>query len=87
MTGAPRYTLIVPRHRPVLDPFRAVIDQWLKEEQDRLPQRRHTAHRIYDHLVSEFTFQGGESTVRQHVHIADLALHFTPSAGGESNQA
>ena len=30
--GPPRYTLKVPRRRPVLDPFRTVIDQWLKED-------------------------------------------------------
>ena len=65
--GPPRYTLKVPRRRPVLDPFRGVIDQWLKEDQDRPPKQRHTAHRIYDRLVSEFAFQGGESTVREYV--------------------
>jgi transposase len=65
--GPPRYTLKVPRRRPVLDPFRTVIDQWLKDGQDQPPKQRHTANRIYDRLVSEFAFQGGESTVRVYV--------------------
>ncbi len=35
--GPPSYTLKVPRRRPVLDPFRAVIDQWLKRTRTGLP--------------------------------------------------
>ena len=65
--GPPRYTLKVPRRRPVLEPFLSVIHQWLKEDEDRPSKQRHTAHRIYDRLVSEFGFSGGESTVRQYV--------------------
>ena len=33
--GPPRYTLKVPRRRPVLEPFLSVIHQWLKEDEDR----------------------------------------------------
>jgi transposase len=65
--GPPRYTLRVPRRRPVLGPFLAVIDRWLREDEDRPPKQRHTAHRIYDRLVSEFGYRGGESIVRQYV--------------------
>jgi transposase len=65
--GPPRYTLKVPRRRPVLEPFLPVIHQWLEEDKDRPTKQRHTAHRIYDRLVSEFGFTGGESTVRQYV--------------------
>ncbi len=65
--GPPRYTLRVPRRRPVLEPFLTVIDQWLREDQGRPPKQRHTAHRIYHRLASEFGFKGGESTVRQDV--------------------
>lgn len=38
--GPPRYTLKVPRRRPVLDPLLAVIDQWLKEDQSYLYAKR-----------------------------------------------
>jgi transposase len=65
--GPPRYTLSTPRSRPVLDPFLALIDRWLEDDKTRPPKQRHTAHRIYERLVAEYGFQGGESTIRQHV--------------------
>ena len=45
----------------------AIIDRWLREDEGRPPKQRHTAHRIYARLISEFGFHGGESTVRQYV--------------------
>ncbi len=65
--GPPRYTLKAPRARPTLGPFLAVIDRWLEEDRERPPKQRHTARRIYDRLVAEYSFGGGESTVRQYV--------------------
>jgi transposase len=65
--GPPRYTLKTPRRRPVLEPFLAIVDRWLQEDLARPAKQRHTAHRIYDRLVAEHDFQGGESTVRQYV--------------------
>jgi len=65
--GPPRHLLKAPRPRPILGLFLAAIDHWLKEDQQRPPKQRHTARRIYERLVSEFGFQGGESTVRQYV--------------------
>lgn len=50
-----------------MDPFLVIIDQRLSEDESRPPKQRHTAHRIYDRLVYEFGFRGGESTVRQYV--------------------
>ena len=35
--GPPRYTLKVARRRQILDSYWAVINQWLKEDQDRPP--------------------------------------------------
>lgn len=66
-SGLPQYTLRGPRPRFVLGPYLAAIDRWLDEDQGRPPKQRHTAHRIYERLVSEFGFPGGESTVRQYV--------------------
>ena len=65
--GPPRYTLKAPRPRPALGPYLAVIDRWLEEDRERPSKQRHTARRIYERLVTEFGFQGGESTVRQYV--------------------
>ena len=59
--GPPKYTLGVPRRRPVLGPFSAVVDRWLREDQGRPPKQRHTANRIHGRLVSEFGFKGGGS--------------------------
>ena len=38
--GPPKYTQRVPRRRPVLDPFLAIIDQWLSEDESRPPKQR-----------------------------------------------
>ena len=65
--GPGRYTLAVPRQRPVLGPFTGVIDRWLEDDRSSPPKQRHTAHRIFDRLVVECGFAGGESSVRQYV--------------------
>jgi transposase len=65
--GPPVYRRRQPKPRPVLGPYAAVIDQWLVEDQQRPPKQRHTARRIYNRLVAEYGFRGGESTVRQYV--------------------
>lgn len=66
--GPPQYTLKQSRPRPVLGAFLALIEQWLDEDKARPPKQRHTAHRIYERLVAEYCFRGGESSVRQYVH-------------------
>jgi len=65
--GPPRYALCRPRARPVLGPFVAIIDQWLAEDETRPPKQRHTGRRIYQRLVEEHGYIGGESTVREYV--------------------
>lgn len=44
--GPPRYTLKVPRRRPVLEPFLRIIQRWLREDESRPSKQHHTAHRI-----------------------------------------
>ena len=51
--GPPRYTLREPRARPVLGPFVALIDTWLREDLSRPLKHRHTARRIFERLVEE----------------------------------
>ncbi len=63
----PRYTLSQPRSAPMMDPYRRVIETWLAEDKMAPPKQRHTAKRIYDRLVAEYLFSGGESTVRRFV--------------------
>ena len=64
-----RYRLTRPRPRPVLGPFVRTIDEWLAGDQFSPPKQRHTARRIYHRLVEEKGYTGGESTVRDYVHL------------------
>jgi transposase len=50
-----------------MDPFKAIIEKWLEEDKKHSRKQRHTAHRIYERLVSEHYFTGGERTVREYV--------------------
>ena len=59
---------------PVMDRYEGTIDGWLKEDRDKPRKQRHTAHRIYERLVSEYEFPGGESTVRRYVRHRKAAL-------------
>ena len=65
--GPPRYTLRELRTRPVLAPYVAQIDAWLGADLASPPKQRHTARRIFERLVAEYGFKGGESTIRQYV--------------------
>jgi transposase len=63
----PRYKLTEPRPCPVMDPFRSLIMAWLEADKKAPLKQRHTAKRMYDRLVEEYGFTGGESTVRHFV--------------------
>ena len=63
--------------KPVMGGFQEIIDGWLKEDRNRPRKQRHTAHRIYERLVLEYAFRGGESTVRRHVRERKAELGFT----------
>jgi transposase len=62
-----RYRRHKPKARPVLEPVLAQINTWLEADQEAPPKQRHTAKRIYDRLVEEHGFTGGERTVRGYV--------------------
>jgi len=55
------------RRKPVMDPYETIIDMWLLEDRNMPKKQRHTAKRIYDRLVGELDFGGGERTVRRYV--------------------
>jgi transposase len=59
---------------PVLESYLAIIDSWLLDDKDRPKKQRHTARRIYNRLVVEHGYRGGESTVRRYVRIARMKL-------------
>lgn len=64
------------RHQPfpALGDHVAIIDKWLENDKDNPPKQRHTAHRIYNRLVDEHGYEGGESTVRRYVRLAKMRL-------------
>ncbi len=45
---------------PVLDPYLKTIDRWLEADKEQTKKQRHTARRIYNRLVSECGFTGGD---------------------------
>lgn len=55
------------RPAPVMAPIAEVVAGWLRDNETAPRKQRHTAHRVYQRLVAEYGFTGGESTVRRHV--------------------
>ena len=64
---------------PVLDKYLPFITEWLVSDQDRPKNQRHTARRIYNRLVEEQGYSGGESTVRRYVRFARMDLGLAAS--------
>ena len=65
----PGYRRAVPRGRPKLDAFVAVIDEILAVDADPSTPRkqRHTAKRIFERLRDEHGYAGSEVTIRRYV--------------------
>jgi transposase len=59
---------------PVLGPYLAIINGWLENDKEAPKKQRHTARRIYNRLVEEHGYDGGESTVRRYVNMARITL-------------
>lgn len=59
---------------PRLGPYLEQIDSWLKSDKEQPKKQRHTARRIYNRLVTECDYAGGESTVRRYVRQAKVNL-------------
>ena len=56
-----------PRARKsVLDPYRALIESWMDEDERNWRKQRHTAHRVWARLREEAGADVGESTVRNY---------------------
>jgi hypothetical protein len=56
-----------PRRRPAIDPWAAVIDDWLLADQDAPRKQRHTARRVWQRLVAEHQATLSEVTVSRYV--------------------
>ena len=59
---------------PVLGPYIEIIDGWLEGDKKQPKKQRHTARRIYNRLVDEHGYKGGESTIRRYVRMARIML-------------
>jgi len=59
---------------PVLGSYQAIIDEWLLKDKEQPRKQRHTSRRIYNRLVAEHNFHGGESTVRRYVRQSRIDL-------------
>lgn len=59
---------------PVLGPYLAIINGWLENDKEAPKKQRHTARRIYNRLIEEHGYDGGESTVRRYVSMAKITL-------------
>lgn len=66
-TEIPSYKLSKPKPKPVMDPVKHIIEEWLRQDEQAPPKQRHNSQRIYQRLVDEYGFTGGESTVRGYV--------------------
>ncbi|MGQ9558537.1 MAG: IS21 family transposase, partial [Desulfurispora sp.] len=49
---------------PLRNQYRAIIQQWLLDDQKRPLKQRHNSQRIFERLQLEYDFPGGASTVR-----------------------
>lgn len=73
-TEIPAYKLSKPKPHPVIDSVKPIILEWLRQDEQAPPKQRHTAKRIYQRLVEEYNFTGGESTVRRYVRQLRVSL-------------
>jgi transposase len=69
-TEIPRYQLTKPKKRPIMGPFQDIVLEWLRQDEQAPPKQRHSARRIFQRLVEEYGYPGGESTVRNFVRKA-----------------
>jgi len=66
-TEIPKYSRSHDRPCPVMDPYRAFIENILLEDKTAPVKQRHTSARIFERLTDEHGFTGGESTVRHYI--------------------
>ena len=62
------------QNSPVLGPYQTIIDGWLEKDQGQPKKQRHTSRRVFNRLVAEHDFTGGESTIRRYVRKTKIDL-------------
>lgn len=89
----PRMKLSKPRPSPRMDPWKPVIDEWLRKDEEVPRKQRRTARRIYQQLVDLYGAEVSEASVRRYVRRrkreqaqeAYVPLEFPPGAMAEAD--
>ena len=63
----PGYQLSQPRCKPVIEPVRPILDEWIEQNKTARRKQRQTAMRMYERLCDEYDFKGSYGTVRRYV--------------------
>jgi len=63
----PHYHQQVERPAPVLGPYKALLQAWVAEDEEKPKKQRRTAARMYELLVAEHGYTGAKPTVRGYV--------------------
>src|SRR5659263_722697 len=63
----PGYVRKKPPAKPKLDPFIALIDSILRDDESRPKKQRHTAKRVFERLRDEYGFTGSITIVKDYV--------------------
>lgn len=64
----PKYQMQKERESPVLGPYKAILAEWVTEDEKKPKKKRRTAKRMYEILKGEaYGYQGAESSLRVYV--------------------
>lgn len=77
----PGYQIKKERNKPVIGKYMPIIRNWLEKDKEVPRKQRHTAKRIYDRLVKEHGYKGGNSTVRRAVRKLKQELNLLNMEG------
>ena len=71
---------------PVMDPVAGIVEGWLRADREQPVKQRHTAHRVWRHLVDEHGFTGAEPTVRRWVRERKMRLGWHRPGGSGADR-
>ena len=62
-----KYKEVQKRVRPVLGPYKGMLEKWVEEDVQKVKKQRRTATRMYQLLKEEHGYRGSEPTIRVYV--------------------
>lgn len=63
----PKYKMEQARRKPVLGPYKELLEKWVEEDQAKAKKQRRTASRMYQLLKENHGYEGSEPTIRVYV--------------------